>query len=56
MVDGDGVARERRVELGLRDGERYEVRAGLEPGEQLVVRGQHRLRDGELVRVVGGAL
>ena len=56
VVDGDGVARERRVELGLRDGERYEVRAGLEPGEQLVVRGQHRLRDGELVRVVGGAL
>jgi RND family efflux transporter MFP subunit len=56
VVDERGVARERRVELGLREGEVYEVRAGLEPGEQLVVRGQHRLRDGEKVRVVGGAL
>ena len=56
VVDADGVARERRVELGLRDGELYEVREGLEPGEQLVVRGQHQLRDGESVRVVGGVL
>jgi membrane fusion protein (multidrug efflux system) len=56
VVDDQGIARERRVELGLRDGEVYEVRSGLEPGERLVVRGQHGLRDGEAVRVVGGAL
>ena len=55
VVDEQGIARERRVELGLRDGELYEVRDGLEAGEQLVVRGQHQLRDGEPVRVVGGA-
>ncbi len=56
VVDEQGIARERQVELGIRDGELYEVRAGLEPGERLVVRGQHGLRDGETVRVVGGAL
>ena len=55
VVDEQGIARERQVELGLRDGEVYEVRSGLEPGELLVVRGQHGLRDGEPVRVVGGA-
>jgi RND family efflux transporter MFP subunit len=55
VVDEQGIARERRVELGLREGELYEVRSGLEPGDRLVVRGQHGLRDGEPVRVVGGA-
>ncbi len=55
VADEGGVARERRVELGLREGERYEVKRGLQPGERLVVRGQYQLRDGEPVRVVGGA-
>ncbi len=56
VVDADGVARERTVELGIRDGDLYEVRSGLEAGDHLVVRGQHGLRDGEAVRVVGGVL
>jgi len=53
VVDADGIARERRVELGLREGELYEVRDGLAPGDHLVIRGQHQLRDGEPVRIVG---
>jgi multidrug efflux system membrane fusion protein len=45
---------ERVLTLGLRTADgRVEVRAGLEPGERLVVRGAEALRDGALVRVAG---
>jgi multidrug efflux system membrane fusion protein len=50
----DDVARERSVTLGLRTADgRVEVRAGLKPGELLVVRGAEALRDGAAVRVAG---
>jgi len=54
VVEGD-VARERQLQLGLstEDG-RVEVRAGVKPGEKLVVRGAEALRDGAKVRVTGG--
>jgi membrane fusion protein, multidrug efflux system len=50
VVDGS-VARERVIALGLRtqDG-RVEVKSGVSPGEQLVVRGAEALRDGAEVR------
>ena len=51
VVDG-GVARERQLSLGLRTADgRVEVRSGVKPGEQLVVRGGEALRDGAKVKV-----
>jgi membrane fusion protein, multidrug efflux system len=51
VVEGD-VARERELSLGLRTADgRVEVRSGVKPGEQLVVRGGEALRDGARVKV-----
>lgn len=55
-VISGGVAVERVLSLGMRtaDGQ-VEVRAGLAPGESLVVRGAEALREGAAVRVVAPA-
>jgi multidrug efflux system membrane fusion protein len=51
----DGVAKERVLTLGMHTADgRVEVRAGVGPGEQLVVRGGEALRDGAKVRIGGG--
>jgi membrane fusion protein (multidrug efflux system)/multidrug efflux system membrane fusion protein len=51
VVEGD-VARERELTLGLRTADgRVEVRSGVKPGEQLVVRGGEALREGVKVKV-----
>lgn len=52
VVDGEGVAHERLVKLGARDGGMLEIREGLAEGDQLVVRGHHGLRDGQKVQIV----
>jgi multidrug efflux system membrane fusion protein len=54
VIEGD-VARERELTLGQRTADgRVEVRSGVKPGEQLVVRGGEALREGAKVRVAAG--
>lgn len=50
IVAEGGVARERKVLLGLVDGARAEIIEGLKAGEKLVTQGQHMLADGDPVR------
>ena len=51
--DGNTIARERRVEVGS-GGEKMEILQGLRTGEQIVVRGNESLRDGQAVTIVSG--
>jgi membrane fusion protein (multidrug efflux system) len=51
-VIADGVARKRAVQVGLKEGARWEIAAGLRPGESLVVNGMHYLADGVPTDVV----
>ncbi|MEC7524152.1 MAG: efflux RND transporter periplasmic adaptor subunit [Myxococcota bacterium] len=52
VVDREaGTAHRRRVILGARYGGRIAIEDGLEGGEELVVQGQHLLRDGAPIRV-----
>ncbi|OGG54700.1 MAG: hypothetical protein A3F84_27600 [Candidatus Handelsmanbacteria bacterium RIFCSPLOWO2_12_FULL_64_10] len=41
-----GIARQRKVEIGLRDQGEVEILKGLQPGESLVVRGGHVISNG----------
>jgi len=50
---GDTVARQRELELGLEQGERVEVVAGLEAGEKLIVTGHRNLSDRDRIRIAG---
>lgn len=47
-----GVAERRRVSAGIEIDQKLEVQSGLEPGEEVVYRGQTLLEDGSKVRVV----
>jgi len=51
VVEKDRAVR-RLVRVGQRNGRMMEVLEGLRPGEQVIVRGQHGLRDGQPVKVV----
>ena len=50
VVGTDGVAHVRKVETGVRDGDRVQVLSGLQPGEQVVTVGGLGLEDGAKVR------
>jgi membrane fusion protein (multidrug efflux system) len=50
FVAKDGRAEERLVTLGQADGERVELTSGVTAGEQVVVGGREKLRDGAAVR------
>lgn len=51
FVVEDGKAVEREVTVGLRNREVVEIKSGLKPGEQLVIRGHLQLADGVAVRL-----
>lgn len=51
FVIEEGVARVRQIRLGLEEGNLNEVLEGLEAGEEVVVRGHRRLREGLAVKV-----
>lgn len=52
---GDSVAELRELNLGIEQGDRIEVLAGLRPGENIIVTGQQSLQDGGKIRVATGA-
>lgn len=58
-IGAEDKAQRVRVEIGVREPGRVEVRSGLEPGDRVVVAGTHKVREGVAVRpvpaVVGGA-
>jgi membrane fusion protein (multidrug efflux system) len=45
----------RRVEIGPPIGTEVEIRSGLRGGEQIVVAGQQKVREGSAVEINGGA-
>jgi len=50
-VSEQGVARRRFVKLGIKEGPVYEVLEGIKEGEEVVIMGQQRLREGIKVSV-----
>ena len=55
VIDGENdakIAHKRIVDIGIKQGDRYEITGGLKPGETLVVNGMNFLMDGIDVRIV----
>jgi membrane fusion protein (multidrug efflux system) len=53
FVIKEGRAVRRKVKLGIEGKKRVQVISGLEPGEQVVIAGNERLKDGVPVRIAG---
>ena len=51
LVNPNSTVSVRKVELGATDGDRVEVRSGLAPGDQIVVDGADKLRDGAKINL-----
>ncbi|NOZ87784.1 MAG: efflux RND transporter periplasmic adaptor subunit [Deltaproteobacteria bacterium] len=51
VVEND-VVHQRTVTLGMQNNDYWEVTDGLKDGEHVVIRGQHRLKDGQKVKVI----
>jgi len=51
LIGADDVVSVRPVQLGVTDGDRVEVRSGLQPGDRVVIDGADKLRDGAKVVV-----
>ncbi|MCG9696933.1 efflux RND transporter periplasmic adaptor subunit [Shewanella sp. Isolate11] len=51
VIDGENALR-REITLGYREADTVEVVSGIQPGEQIVVRGQQNLKDQSLVEVI----
>ncbi len=54
LVKADDTVEIRVVELGVSDGDKVQVTRGLQVGEQVVIDGTDRLRDGAKIRRPGG--
>jgi multidrug efflux system membrane fusion protein len=52
LVQGDGTVTQRRLVVGVADGDRVSVRGELQPGDQVVTDGIDRLREGAKVTVI----
>lgn len=52
VVQPDGTVKEAHVEFGLDDGNKYVVTAGIQAGDQIVVKGNGNLVDGSAITVV----
>ncbi|NSX54753.1 efflux RND transporter periplasmic adaptor subunit [Parasulfitobacter algicola] len=53
FVNADGTAQPRPISIGVAMGDRFEVLDGLSEGEQVVVRGNERLRPGQPIQAAG---
>jgi multidrug efflux system membrane fusion protein len=51
LVNADDTVSVRKVDLGVTDGDRVEVKSGLQPGDRIVVDGADKLRDGAKINV-----
>ncbi len=47
------MAIQRRLQLGIEEGDRIEILEGVQPGDQIVITGQNSLEDSTKVRVAG---
>lgn len=52
FVNKDGKADYRKVDLGRRLGNRYEILAGIEEGEEVIITGLNKLNNGMSVKVI----
>jgi multidrug efflux system membrane fusion protein len=55
LAKADDTVEIRTVELGVTDGEKVAITKGLQVGDQIVIDGTDRLRDGSKIRRPGGA-
>jgi RND family efflux transporter MFP subunit len=53
--DGIGKAEKRFITTGLSQGDLIEVRSGLEPGEQIIMEGARRIREGQEIEIINPA-
>jgi membrane fusion protein, multidrug efflux system len=51
LVNADDTVSVRKIALGVTDGDRVEVKSGLQPGDRIVVDGADKLRDGAKINV-----
>ena len=54
VVQGDSLALKKDLRLGIEQGDKVEILAGLDAGEKIVVTGQNGLNDSTKVRIAGG--
>ncbi len=51
LINSNSTVSVRKVDLGVTDGERVEVRSGLAPGDSIVIDGADKLRDGAKINL-----